>query len=166
MLTNARLPRCLFGKIPLGQEMLVHTWEEPEIYQIRTVNQAYQNDWPKETWKKYPIKIIQTTIRMLLSNSLPESDCMSIHTYCILFFLLRNTLLASLISILVEILFCKAKGPGPLSLTTGLVARMRCRHHCELASISSWEPKPQDQRYIISRHLAGEMLTTCQRPLG
>ena len=57
------------------------------------------------------------------------------------------------------VLSCKAKGPEPLALITGLVARMRCHHFCELASISGWEPKPQDQRYIVSLHLAGEMLT-------
>ena len=158
MLIKARLLRCLFGKIHLGQEMLIHIWEEPEIYQIWTVNQAYQNDWPKETWKKYPIKIIQTAIRMLLSNSLLEPACVSIHTYCILFFLLINTLLASLISIFVEILFCKAKGPGPLSLTTGLVPRI-CYFHCydsaqSLAGSPSLAPRHCRLRAPKSRLIA------------
>ena len=58
MLTNVRLPTGLCGRIHLGQEMHAHTWEDPEIYQIWTVNQANQNDWPKKTWKKYPIKVI------------------------------------------------------------------------------------------------------------
>ena len=51
--------------------MRVHTWEDPEIYQIWTVNQANQNDWSKETWKKYPIRVIQTATRVRLSDSLP-----------------------------------------------------------------------------------------------
>ena len=46
--------------------------------------------------------------------------------YC--FFLLINTLLVSLLSIFVEILFCKTEGTGPLSLTSGLVARIWCFH--------------------------------------
>ena len=49
--------------------------------------------------------------------SLSLRMCLSTHT--ILFFSI-NTLLASLLSIFVEILFCKVKGPGPLSLTVVL----------------------------------------------
>ena len=70
---------------------------------------------------------------------LPLPVCLSTHT--LLFSLLLNTLLASLLSNFVEILFCKAKGPGPLSLTTGLVARIWCFHHHNPASISGWERK-------------------------
>ena len=33
--------------------MHAHTWEDPEIYLMWTVNQANQNDWPRETWKKW-----------------------------------------------------------------------------------------------------------------
>ena len=55
-----------------------------------------------------------------LGDSPCESAHVSSHTYCT-FFLLRNTLLASLLFVFVEILFYKAEGPGPLSLTTGLV---------------------------------------------
>ena len=58
-----------------------------------------------------------------------------------LLFLLINTLLISVLSIFVGILFCKAEGPGPLSLTTDLVARIWCFHCCFPATIS-WEPKP------------------------
>ena len=65
------------------------TWENPEIYQIETVNQANQDDWPKETWKKCPIKVIQTATRLQLGDSVPESTRVSIHT--VLFFLLINT---------------------------------------------------------------------------
>ena len=28
--------------------MLMHTWKDPEILQIWTVNQANHDDWPKE----------------------------------------------------------------------------------------------------------------------
>ena len=73
-----------------------------------------------------------------LSLSLPV--CLFI---CIvLFFLLINTLLASLLSVFVETLFCKAEGSGPLTLTTSLVVRMWCFHHLCPASTSGWEPKP------------------------
>ena len=62
------------------------------------------------------------------SGSLPLSlpKCLSI---CTVLFFLINTSLASLLSVFVEILFCKVQGPGPLSLTTGLVARIWCSHH-------------------------------------
>ena len=43
--------------------MPAHTWEDPEIYQIGIVNQANQNDWPKEIWRKQPIKAMQTAMR-------------------------------------------------------------------------------------------------------
>ena len=48
--------------------------------------------------------------------SLLESDRESTHT--LIFSLLINTLLASLLSVFVEILCCKTKGPGTLSMTT------------------------------------------------
>ena len=50
--------------------MPAHTWEDPEIYQVWTENQAKQNYWPKETQKKYPIKVIQTATRARLSDPL------------------------------------------------------------------------------------------------
>ena len=33
--------------------MRVYTWEGPEINQIGTLNQAKQNDWPKEISEKH-----------------------------------------------------------------------------------------------------------------
>ena len=93
--------------------MNVHTWEDPEIYQIWTVNQANQNDWLKETQKKHPIKVIQTASRVRLRDS-PLVPHVSIHTHCALF-LLMNTLLALLLSVFVGILFHKAVGQGVLS---------------------------------------------------
>ena len=67
--------------------------------------------------------------------------CISIHTFCTRF-LLINTSLASLLSIFMGILFCKAEEPGPLSLIIGLLARVWCFLHRDPASISGWEPKP------------------------
>ena len=94
-------------------------------------------------------KVIQTAMSTWLSHSLSlslsEPASVSIHMYCTLFFLLINTLLASLLSIFVGILFCIAKGPRPLSLTTGVVARIWCFHCCDAASISGWEPKPHSR---------------------
>ena len=66
----------------------------------------------------------------------------------VLFFLLINTLLASsLLSVFVETLFCKAEGPGPLSLTTNLVVRIQYFHHLGQASISGWELKPRFKQF-------------------
>ena len=65
--------------------MHAHTWEGPAIHQIWTVNQTNQNDWPKETRKKCPIKVIQTAVRLWLSPSLSLSlpVCLSMHCfYC------------------------------------------------------------------------------------
>ena len=74
------LPTGLFSGIHLGWQMPVHTWDDPEIDQIWILNQINQNGWPKETWKKCPIK---ATKREQLSNT--ESAYVSIHTYCTLF---------------------------------------------------------------------------------
>ena len=72
--------------------MCTHTQEDSEIYQMWTQSQANQNDWPKETWKKWPIKVIQNATRVWLSNSLSEPTHVSIYTYCTCSFLLINTL--------------------------------------------------------------------------
>ena len=55
------LPTGLFTGVQLD-ERYTHKWENPEINQMQTQKQAKQNDWPKETWKKCPIKVIQTTM--------------------------------------------------------------------------------------------------------
>ena len=118
--------------------MCALTRENTKTYEIWTVNQANQKDWPKETWKKYPIQVIQTTTRVWLGNS--ESACVSIHRSCPLF-LLINTLFGLLLSFFVWILFSKAEGTGPLSLTTCLVVKIRCSLRLNPASISVLEPK-------------------------
>ena len=55
--------------------------------------------------------------------------CLS--TFTVLFVLLMNTSLVSLLFVFVGILFYKAS--GPLSLTTGLEARIWCFNHCDPA---------------------------------
>ena len=68
--------------------------------------------------------------------------CLSIHTL----FLLINTYLqhslAVLPSVFVETLFCKDEGPGPLSLTTSLVARIWCFHCSDPAQYLAGKPRP------------------------
>ena len=92
--------------------MRVHTWEDPEINQIGTLNQAKQNDWPKEISKKhaslnYPHKRFK-----LPQGYNSESICVFIRTYYIPF-LLINTLLVSLLFVFVGFLSSKAEEPGP-----------------------------------------------------
>ena len=75
----------LFSKIYLGSEMRVHRWEDPEIYQIWTVNQANQSDWSKETQKKCLMKVIQTAMMVPLSDpTCPETAHGSVHSSCTL----------------------------------------------------------------------------------
>ena len=106
--------------------MRAYTWEEPVIYQIWTVNQRNPNDWPKETRKKCLIKVIRAATRVQLSDSLSLRPPVCLSTCTGLFFLSINTLPVSPLSIFVGILFCKAEGPGPLSLTTDLVTGIWC----------------------------------------
>ena len=43
--SDAKLSKSLFAGIYLGSEMYLHTWKDPEMYQIWALNQANQNDW-------------------------------------------------------------------------------------------------------------------------
>ena len=106
------------------------------IRQIKMTDQRKPRKNVPHNWFKLLCGVTQT-----LPLSLPV--CLS--TCIVLFLLLVNTLLASLLSIFVEILFWKAKGPGFLSLTSDLVARIWCFHHCEWAPVSGWEPKPRSK---------------------
>lgn len=85
-------------------------WEDPEVCQVWTVKQENQNDWPRKS-EEMPHKAIQTTRRMPLKDllSLWVHPCLS---RVVPFSLLINTLLASLFSLFVGILSCKA-GWGP-----------------------------------------------------
>ena len=74
-----------------------------------------------------------------------------------------------------EVLFCRAEGPGPLSVTTGLVAMIQCFHCGNPALISGWEPKPRsktlqaedtrDQRSVLSiSYFLDTQVTSAQNP--
>ena len=67
--------------------------------------------------------------------------CLCVYPYVLYFCPLKH-FTTSLLSIFVGIFFCKAKGPGPFSLTTGLVGRIRCFHCRNLTSTSGWNPSP------------------------
>ena len=84
------LPTGLCSRIHLGYEVYAHTWEDPEIYQIWTVSQVNQNAWPKEIQKKYPIKFIQTTMKVKLRHCLSLSNSMCLSTPIVLFFPLNK----------------------------------------------------------------------------
>ena len=134
------LPTGLFTGVQLD-ERCAHKWENPEINQIQTQKQAKQNDWSKETWKKCPIKVVQTTTRVRLSDSLSlsESVHVSIHMNYTLF-LLINTCFNTFH--LWGSSFLQSWRTTALSLTTSLAARIWCFHHCGLTSVSGQEPKP------------------------
>ena len=74
--------------------------------------------------------------------TVPLSLPMCLTTHTILFFLLINTLVVSLLSVFVVILSPQSQRARALSLTTGLVARIWCSHRRGLNSISGREPKP------------------------
>ena len=64
----------------------------------------------------------------------------SVHTYCTLF--LPNQYFTCITTFhLCWIFVCKAKGPGPFSVTTDLVVRIWYSQHQDPASISGWEAK-------------------------
>ena len=130
--------------------MYTHTWEDPEIHQIRTLNLANQNDLPKETQEKGPIKVTETkkkkkkvTETTSKALRLPLSSLVSIHTYLYSFppnkhFTCFTTLRLHGNS------FLQSQGARALSLTPGLVARTRCSHHLDwLQSLArNWNPAP------------------------
>ena len=95
--------------------MCALTGENPEIYQIWTLNQANQNDWPKRTWKKCPKKEIQAATGVQLSLSVCLSvTCLSMCTMptcTVLFFPPKKYFHYSHYT-LWEFFFCKAKEPG------------------------------------------------------
>ena len=112
--------------------MYTHTWEDPVINQTQTQNQAKQNDWPKENQKKCPVLVIWATMRARL----PLWARLYVYPY-VLFFLLRKTLLVSLLSVsLWKLIFCKVVWGRALLLTTGEVATIRYSHWHGLTSTS------------------------------
>ena len=81
-----------------------------------------------------------------MTLSLPESAQVSIHTHCT-FFLLKKYLACVLPTVFVGILFCKAKEPGHLSLTPGLV--FRCSYCRDPISVSGWEHNPHSNWFQV-----------------
>ena len=144
--------------------MCVHTCEDPEIYQIWIcvvwfVNHINQNNWPKETWKKYPIEVIQTAVRAWLSDSLSLSlsPPMGLSICTVLFSPLDKYLLHYFFLCGNSLLW--SWRPDPSSLTMGLVARIWCFHprdqpqsragNPSLAS-SHCRPRPPEIRAITN----------------
>ena len=86
-----------------------HVWEDPEINQIQTQNQAEQGDWPKETWKKCPVKVTESTVS---AHSLWAHLCVYSHA---LYSFLPNKCFTCFIALClyVEIHFYPADGPRP-----------------------------------------------------
>ena len=114
--------------------MHAHTWEETAVYQIWPLNQENKNYWTKETWKKCPIKVIQI---IFATQQLSLWDCLCVFLHVLYFFsLLINTLLVSVLSAFVEILFQQRQRTRDFSLITDLVDRIRCSHNHNLTSIS------------------------------
>ena len=58
------LLKCPCTQRHLGKEKSAHTWEAPEMHQMRTVIQGNQNDWQSKLGKTWPIKVTQTDSRM------------------------------------------------------------------------------------------------------
>ena len=116
--------------------MHLHTGKNLEIYQKWTLNQANQNDWTNETWKKCPMKVIQATMRVLLSLIPPV--CLSIctlfppnkHFTCFITFCLHGNSFSAM---------SKATA---LSLTIGLVATICCFHHHDPAPFLAGNEAP------------------------
>ena len=91
---------------------------------------------PKETWKN------ASHMWFKLSrghNFLPETACMSIHTYP--FILLIKTFLVPLLFWLCENSFLQSQGARALSLTSGLVASIQHSHCHGLTSVFIWKLK-------------------------
>ena len=132
--------------------MCVHTREDPELYQIWIcvvwfVNHINQNNWPKETWKKYPIEVIQTAVRAWLSDSLSLflSPPMGLSIHTVLFSPLSKYFTCFTTFFLCGNSLLRSWRPDPLSLTMGLVARIWCFHPWDPASVRSWEPKSRSK---------------------
>ena len=123
----------------------VHTWEDPEIYQMWIHSQVNKNDWPKETWKKCSIEVIQTTaiLKHSLSLSLP---------LCFILFFPPNKYFTCFTT------FClcensssaKSRSQG-LSSTTGLAVR-------------SWYSHPETQPQSLAESQSPASSHCRQRP--
>ena len=117
-------PDAFSVKSILAKRCMQHTWESPETHRFDTPEPDKAKWLAKGDPEETPIKAMvnypegHDSAAQRLSLSLPV--CLSVGT--VLFFLPIHTWPAPLLSLFVEILSRKAEGPGPLSLTTGLVA--------------------------------------------
>ena len=121
--------------------MYAHTWEDTEIHQIWTVKQAikwFTEGKPEEIPHKSNWDCHEG-VTQWLPLSLPESAHVPIYTYCT-FFLLINTYFTTFRRCGNS--FLQRRGPGPFSLTTGLVARIWCFHHHDPAQSLAGNPSP------------------------
>ena len=107
-------------------------------HQIRTLNRINQSDLSDENRKKCPI--IQTATRAWLRDTLKSPPRVSLHMYFALF-PSNKYFTCFILSIFVGILFPRSRRARDLSLTTGLMARIRCSHHCDPTSTSGQELK-------------------------
>ena len=106
-------------------------------------DEANQNDWPKETQKKCPVKVIQTSTMVQLSDSLSPWVYLCVYPRILYSFFPPNKNLAYFTTFhLCGNSFLEKQRARALLLTAGLVARIWGSHCHHLASISGWEPKP------------------------
>ena len=105
----------------------------------------------KETWNKCPIEVLQTSTRAWPrdSGSLPKSTHVSTHTYGA-FFPLDEYSTWFTTFCLCGNSFLQRQKPGPLLLTTGLVARIWCSHRRDAAQSLAGNPSPA-QRFLRPR---------------
>ena len=121
--------------------MYVHTGKDPDNTPNTDCEPGTSERWAKGKLKETPhVSDLNCYEGATKGRSLQV--CLSVHPDVPDSFLLITTSLASLLSVFVEILLCKAEGPAPLSLTTGLAAGIWGFHCCDLAPVCGWEPKP------------------------
>ena len=97
----------------------MHTWKDPEKNQIKTQNQAKQNDWSKRTWKKRPINVTQTTTEGV-TLSLSSSMYLSTRTF---FPPKKHFTCFTTFCLYVEILFYTSDMSGPCYWSLSLVIK-------------------------------------------
>ena len=144
--------------------MGVHTWEDPEIHWIWTVNQTSQNDSPNKMAEKWLAKGNPEEITHKSNSKCHKgatqhlSPWVHLCAYPHILYSLLKCFICFTTSNFVGILFYKSEWPGPLSLAPGLVASVWCSHHCDQASITSWELKPcsWDILLLVSLFLSRE----------
>ena len=119
--------------------MHVHTWDYLNIPNMNC--ERGKLNWLVEGKLEempFTIKVIQTARRVRLRDPLLESSSPS----STVLFSYNKYLTCSTTYFLCGNSFLQSWRPGPLSLTTGLLARLWCSHRCNPTSISGWEPQP------------------------